>query len=61
MALTSAEKQKRYRERKSNGNAPKEVTRVTEPLCNLCGRPTGHPLVVRCGPCCWGNLGKENK
>ena len=28
--LTPAEKQKRYRARKSNGNAPEKVTRVTE-------------------------------
>ena len=22
--------------------------------CIECGKPTGHRLVVKCGPCCWG-------
>lgn len=22
-----------------------------------CGKDTGHKLVVKCGPCCWGEVG----
>ena len=73
MGKTQAEYQREYRERKKltqetnapNTNAPEsnapESNAPDEPLCDLCGRPTGHPLVVRCGPCCWGRIGKENK
>ena len=70
MALTAAEKQAAYRQRRKvtrdgNGNAPSvtvtpapDVT-TEQPIgnwCKQCGEDTKHKLVVKCGPCCWGRV-----
>ena len=57
MALTPAEKQKRYREKKSNAVTPEIVTRVTEPeeycvtVCKTCGNEVNHHLIDMCLSC----------
>ena len=57
MALTQAEKQKRYREKKSNAVTPEIVTRVTEPeeycvtVCKTCGTEVNHHLIDMCLSC----------